>query len=424
MARSDQDRAMMHLFRSLCANISHFRDDIQGNVAPIFALAIIPVLGLTGSAVDYSRANSIKSAMQAAADATALNLVQNAASLPNGDVSDTATPVFRASFSRPDATQLQVSAQSTSAGVVTVTATAQMATSFMGALGVTNIAIGSRTAATKTPGDGKGCVLALDRAASGAITAQGSTIINLIGCSMYDNSRSSTALTVGGSAQVAALSVGVVGGVSGNAAVTTTAGLQTGLSPIADPYARLQVPSFSGCDDTNYSAKNKVTIDPGVYCGGMQFNANADVTFRPGVYFIDGGGFTVNGGAQLQGTGVTFIFTSSGGGNWPTATINGGATIDLRPPSTGAMAGILMFGDRGIPLGTTYKFNGGATQYLGGAIYFPTGDVNFSGGAGTNTNCTQLIADTITFTGNSGLAINCSGYGVKPLGVSGVRLIL
>jgi hypothetical protein len=66
------------------------------------------------------------------------------------------------------------------------------------------------------------------------------------------------------------------------------------------------------------------------------------------------------------------------------------------------LAGILMYGDRNIPVGTTFKFNGGATQYLGGAVYFPTGAIDFSGGAGTSTTCTQVIGDTITFTGNSG----------------------
>jgi hypothetical protein len=155
----------------------------------------------------------------------------------------------------------------------------------------------------------------------------------------------------------------------------------------------------------------------------MQFNANADVTFNPGVYFVDRGNFSVNGGAKLQGTGVTIIFTSSTMSDWPDAQINGGATIDLRPPSTGPLAGIVMYGDRNIPTGTTFKFNGGASQYLGGAVYFPTGAVDFAGGAGTNTNCTQLIGDTITFTGNSGLAINCAGYGVKPISPSGVRLL-
>ena len=181
---------MMHLLpsrlSSVCAHAARFRTDAEANVAPIFAIAIIPLLGLTGAAVDYSRANSIKSAMQAAADTTALNLVKDALSLPSGNVSATATPVFLASFARPDAAQLQVSAQSTSSGVVTVAATAQMATNFMGVLGITNIAIGSRAVAMQTPGDGKGCVLALNRTASGSITAQGSTTVNLNGCSLYN----------------------------------------------------------------------------------------------------------------------------------------------------------------------------------------------------------------------------------------------
>jgi lipoprotein-anchoring transpeptidase ErfK/SrfK len=92
------------------------------------------------------------------------------------------------------------------------------------------------------------------------------------------------------------------------------------------------LPAYSGCDQTNFSAKKKVTIDPGVYCGGMQFNANADVTFNPGVYVVDGGNFTVNGGGNLQGSGVTIVFTSSTMSDWPTATINGGATINLTRP--------------------------------------------------------------------------------------------
>src|SRR6266850_4339871 len=124
------------------AYLTRFCRDRRANVAPIFALALIPVLSLTGSAVDYSRANNIKTAMQAAADATALNLVQNAASIPSGDVSDAASNVFKAVFTRPDAKGLQISAQSTSGGVVTVSATASMATDFMGVLGLSNITIG------------------------------------------------------------------------------------------------------------------------------------------------------------------------------------------------------------------------------------------------------------------------------------------
>ncbi len=42
-----------------------------GNVAIIFGMSLIPLVGLVGAAVDYSQANSVRSAMQTAADSTA-----------------------------------------------------------------------------------------------------------------------------------------------------------------------------------------------------------------------------------------------------------------------------------------------------------------------------------------------------------------
>jgi hypothetical protein len=44
----------------------------------------------------------------------------------------------------------------------------------------------------------------------------------------------------------------------------------------------------------------------------------------------------------------------------------------------------------------------------------PTGAVKFAGGAATTTSGTQVIGDTVTFTGNSSLAIDCSSYNTTP----------
>jgi hypothetical protein len=124
----------------------------------------------------------------------------------------------------------------------------------------------------------------------------------------------------------------------------------------------------------------------------------------------------------MTGSGVTLVFTKKSGSGWPTVTINGGATVNLTPPKSGYTAGIVIFGDRNIPVGTTFKFNGGANQYLGGAIYVPTGAINFSGGASTSTSCTQIIGNTVTFMGNSALAINCSNYETKPFSAAVLKL--
>ena len=53
-----------------------------------FALATIPMIGFVGAAVDYSRANSAKAAMQAAVDSTALMLSKEAQSLDDGAAQD------------------------------------------------------------------------------------------------------------------------------------------------------------------------------------------------------------------------------------------------------------------------------------------------------------------------------------------------
>lgn len=49
----------------------------RGNVAVIFAITLVPVLGLIGAAIDYSRANSARSSMQGALDSTALMLAKD-----------------------------------------------------------------------------------------------------------------------------------------------------------------------------------------------------------------------------------------------------------------------------------------------------------------------------------------------------------
>jgi hypothetical protein len=285
-------------------------------------------------------------------------------------------------------------------------------------------AVTIRGRAVALPGNnGTGCVLALNGSASGAVTSKGTSDVGLTQCSVYDNSNSATALVNGGSATINAQAVNVVGNISGGSGITTTQGVNTGTSPAADPYASVTPPPFSGCNSNNLTVKDTETLDPGVYCNGLQLNAGANVTLNPGVYYIDRGSLQMNGGATLTGTGVTLVFTSSTGANYATATINGGASVSLTGPTSGPLSGIVIFGDRNMPTGTTFKFDGGAGQGFGGAVYLPKGALDYAGGSNVNTNCTQVIADTVTFTGNSQLAVNCSGYGTKDIGTSKAALV-
>jgi hypothetical protein len=229
-------------------------------------------------------------------------------------------------------------------------------------------------------------------------------------------------MTVGGSGAIAAESINIVGGISSTNGVTTTNGIATGQTPLADPYATANYPGFTGCDQSNFVGKNTQTINPGVYCGGIKLNAGANVTLNAGIYYLDQGSLQVNGGSSLSGTGVTLVFTSSNGHNYASASINGGANINLTAPTTGPTAGIVLFGDRNMTIGTSFSLNGGSSEVFGGAIYLPRASVSFSGGAASTNGCLQMVADTITFVGNANFAINCRGAGTKSIGSSTAQL--
>ncbi len=77
---------------------------------------------------------------------------------------------------------------------------------------------------------------------------------------------------------------------------------------------------------------------------------------RISLYVIDGGGITIDGGATVSGTGVTFYLTGANGNgssakNYSGVTINSTATVNLSSPCDGASRGIpgmLVFQDRSI----------------------------------------------------------------------------
>src|SRR5262249_41228901 len=72
---------MKQIIRTLCDLGGRFRSDRRGNVALIFGISLIPILGLVGAAVDYSRANAARVKLQASLDATALMMAQDAANI-------------------------------------------------------------------------------------------------------------------------------------------------------------------------------------------------------------------------------------------------------------------------------------------------------------------------------------------------------
>lgn len=135
---------MATLMHRLCTTLRSFRTAGGGNVAIIFGIAIVPIIGAVGAAVDFSHANALKAAMQAAIDATALGLSKTAGTTygsggPAGQASldAAAASYFNAVFTRAGAVTppvIHTTYSTTNGTTLTVTGTATMPTSFLGIL--------------------------------------------------------------------------------------------------------------------------------------------------------------------------------------------------------------------------------------------------------------------------------------------------
>src|SRR5690242_6125251 len=92
-------------FRRKARHLGAARD---GNVAMIFALAIVPVFAFIGAAIDYSRATMARSAMQSALDSTALMLSRDLSqgTITSTQISTTAQNYFSALYTSKEASSV------------------------------------------------------------------------------------------------------------------------------------------------------------------------------------------------------------------------------------------------------------------------------------------------------------------------------
>jgi hypothetical protein len=243
-------------------------------------------------------------------------------------------------------------------------------------------------------------IYALNGTAAGSVSVSGNAGISIPG-TLYVDSSSRTALTESGNAHVSAAAIQVVGGVSKSGNATLSPAAATGAASVADPLASLTGPSTSGL--TNYSAarysNGAHTLCPGIY-SQISASGNASLTLNPGLYLIEGGGFTVTGNASVSGTGVTIYNTSS---NYPSSTgsyggitLSGNGTFSLTAPTSGLYPGIVIFQPRANT--RAVSLSGSAAAGLAGTVYAPGALVYLSGNATVNG---ALVVNELSLSGNA-----------------------
>jgi hypothetical protein len=245
------------------------------------------------------------------------------------------------------------------------------------------------------------------------------TIVSLATCDLYNASREAESTELLSGARLSARNIFLSGGyaLAPGAVMTASRYLSTHTAPVVDPYARLEVPAYPGCTRTRYrlGEQRTETISPGIYCGGIEVAGGATLNLDPGTYILDRGNFVVSDNSAVSGQGVTLILTSRTRSTYGAIDIRPGSTIGVTAPALGAAAGIpgiAIWVDGHAPA-TSDRLDGGKTQNINGAIYLPGRQVKYSGGSASVTRCSQLIAQTVTFTGNSYFRHDCAGVGLS-----------
>jgi Flp pilus assembly protein TadG len=258
---------------------------------------------------------------------------------------------------------------------------------------------------------GNACVLALDASAARSAYFSGSSSVTFEGCNVMANSTAGDSVYVAGASHLRTPCIMTAGGVELNsgAALTTCAAPMTGLPPVADPFKDLPEPTPPAGPCKNDSGSN---LTPGVYCGGMTLKGN--VNLAPGTYFVNGGTLKSNASANVTGNGVTFYLYNNAG-----VSLNGGANFNVSAPTTGSYSGMLFFGSRSNTSGAV-TINGGATSRATGAIYFPKQSVSYLGNFSGENGCTQVVANTVSWSGNTTVSVDCTAAGMPPISVGSV----
>jgi Flp pilus assembly protein TadG len=137
------------MLRHIRETVSGFRRDRGGNVAVIFGISIVPVMGLTGGAVDLSQATRDMAGLQSAFDAAAIAGVRQAA-LGSAVVTLTAQNFLAANLPTRLKTYPVTIAPSNGGKTVRITTNGTMQTTFLGIIGMKTMNIVARSTATST----------------------------------------------------------------------------------------------------------------------------------------------------------------------------------------------------------------------------------------------------------------------------------
>jgi Flp pilus assembly protein TadG len=405
-----------------------FRAAEEGNVAVIFSLALIPIMGAMGAAVDYSRASTTKSAVQQALDVALLAGAKDGSS----SWQSVATNVFKSNLGSKVASLPTPSFGKDSGTVYTGSVSTTVTTSVLGVMGINSVPVSASGKATAADADNS-CILTLDQNAASShvsLSLNGAPVINLSGCSI----RSNTSMDCNGHDGSVTKSYA-----SGTA---TACGKPTSNAPmVPDTYKDLATNISTACGGlrpgvtwtagvipTGAAVKtvNKTYYTEYHICGDLTVTGSGYLTgsapATDSVIIIENGSLYVGDNAVINTARTAIVFT--GDNNWPAKMVfpNGNGktgTLSLSPPTAAGnpWQAVAVYLDPKLTKDVDNKWGPGASFSADGLVYLGNSNVVTDGNtASANSKCTKFVMNGFVTNGSVRLdfaQLNCSAIGLK-----------
>jgi hypothetical protein len=385
----------------------------------LFAVFLVLILGVAALALDgglmMSERRHAQSVSDSAALAAAYSLYTNAATNKGLDVGGKASGAALAIASGNGYSNDGVTSTVTvnipplsgrfvgKAGYAEVLVQKSQPRLFSALWGAGTLSVTARSVARGITPPSNPAILLLDPSMKGSLNSTGNGGISVTGGSIAVDSNNGQAGIISGGGNVTAPNLNFTGGYSSSGGGVYLGTAQTGVAPTSDPLATLPAPdptTMTVQSTSNYkiTTSGNYTLQPGVYQGGIAITANAPgtVTLAPGIYYMQGGGFSDNGSIDVTGTGV-MIYNAPAQNN-DEVQLAGTGNVTLTAPTSGPYKGIAIFQDRTAT--ATVDVTGNGSLSLTGTIYAAGAEVDVTGNGGITVTGAQIIANNMNVAGN------------------------
>jgi hypothetical protein len=408
----------------------HNRHPRRGTVAVLAALCLTGILGFAALSLDAALLHHDRRAAQAAADSAALaaagdlfaNWRANQGLDPAGAAVNDALAAAAANGFTNDGVNSTVTVNIPplsgdhvgQVGYVEVIVLEFQQRAFSAIWGSDTVTVKARAVARGMWVPVNNGIIVLDPTSSGSLTSNGGSSVTTNAKIIVDSSSSSATVVTGGGALTAPeFDITGVPGTSTSGGGTITGTILDGQVPTPDPLAYLPEPSESTMTvQSNKTVKlqnqGSLSLQPGVYKGGIQVTGG-NLTLAPGIYYMEGGGFSFSGTGSLTAPGVMIVNAPQS--NSDVISITGTGAINLSPMTTGIYQGISLWQTRASL--NTITVSGGGSGSVTGTFYAQHGTLKVSGSGGSSVG-SQYISWNVVLSGNGNFSITWSPTAVAP----------